>query len=243
MIGKTQAEVAQMMTRFTAAYSQSPPSTPPSTPSHVPPPQSPAPSMNGAPTPPNVEDLRYDPEKYHRDSFAYNQYLTQTQMAQYAAPFASQFADIALRQSKSGTHADVWRRFEPEIMAEIASIPSAQWTVSLLDKAAEIVQGRHWREFAQEEVQRIASTQGFGTERANAPGAPSAPLQGDALDEAWDTDSAYFVKARSEGLTKADLRELMRKLKLAPEAFVKSVTNDSLLATKGGFSRTPARAY
>ena len=50
------------------------------------------------------------------------------------------------------------------------------------------------------------------------------------------------MKARSEGLQKSDIRELMRKLKLQPADFVKSVTNDSLLATKGGFSRTYARA-
>lgn len=219
MVGKTPSEAARMMSQFvtTTRDTYSPP----------PPPRNDSPAL--------------DPNLMYSDPAAYQQQLLSTLNASFqqaTAPLYQQNAQTALSLAKRGRYADVWKRFEPEILGELHGISPAAYNESLLDKAAEIVQGRHWRDFVNEAASALVANGGVGTERGTQPGGDAAPSVGDALDEAWESDNPYFVRAREQKLSKTQMRDFItRNLKQSVKDFVMNVTQEEVIPTARGFER------
>lgn len=241
MVGKTAREVARTATQFVNTASQ---------PSYAPPVTTQVNNGGGtggfaqAPGMPDPNLMYSDPARYQAEMFAYQNAMVQQQLAQAAAPLAQQTVSLVRENARRGKYSDVWKRFEPEILAEVHGIQDPRMhTVELYEKAAEIVQGRHWREFVNAEVERTLANGGMGTERANGGGAaPSSPSSADALDSAWDSDHPYFERVRSTFRTKTEFRDHVRNsLKLPIDTFVNNIlANKTITATSRGFERVSA---
>jgi hypothetical protein len=232
--GKTFEEIVRLTEAI--ANNQSPqPSTP--TPSQAAPMTYP---QGGALTPPDPQLMYTDPAAYQRQYEAYSEARIQAQMAQMASPFAARQAELEKSESKRDPRfASVWQRWEVEIERELMGIPPESRNRALYDKAASIVKANHMDELLGEEVERRMAAGGVGTERGSSAGGGEPQVQLDELEEAWDSDHPYFAKARSEGLTKNEMREWLRKWKIPVSDFVKNVQSENIISTLGGFQRRP----
>lgn len=236
MQGKTPAEVAQLTTSLyqqNLSYQQQP--SAPAVP-HQPAPQPPAAS------PPDPNLIYSDPAAYQAQYDAYVRGLTQSvvqsQMQQYA-PVVNQAAETARELSKLGSHADVWRRWEPEIEMQMQGIPGHLRSKTLYDQAAQIVKANHLDELASERAQQMLAQNDPGTIRANGGVTlPPSTAEGDALDKAWDEDLPYFQGMKREGLSKADVRRFCTQTGQSVEDYVKSAKLGQIIPTKNGFTRT-----
>lgn len=234
MVGKTAAEVARTSAALVtnAATSFERPAAP--TPQY----STPAAAQPGSlPQAPDPQLMYSDPARYQQELFAFQNAALQQTLSQTIAPIYQQNAQFALSSAKRGTYSEVWKRYEPEILGELQNVDRRMWNEPLLDKAAEIVQGRHWRDFAAEEVRRLQEN-GGGLERTSQGGGAPSPSQGDALDQAWESDHPYFVRAREAKLSKSDMRaHIKEKLKLPVDQFVKNITSQQVISTERGFTR------
>jgi len=223
MIGRTASEVAQIAGRTVRDVMNAMPQTPPQPPQAT---QSRA--QNGEPDP---ELLITNPEEYHRQSQAYNRASVDAQVAAYAAPFTQSTSELARDASARDTRwTDVWRRFGPEIDALVATNtvqnPVARTQKSLWDQAAEIVQGRHYRELAAEEVERQrAQPAPSSTVRPSDNGyAPNYTVTStDGLDELFASNDAWAVSAREADMNPTMIREYCAKRNIPVETYIKQI--------------------
>lgn len=199
--------------------------------------------MNYAPSAPQQPDpsLMYsDPALYQQQAFAYQQALFQQQIQSAAAPMMQQSISLTRESARRGKYSDVWKRYEPEILAEVQRVTDPRLhSIELYETAAEIVQGRHWRDFAREEAERMLASGAMGTERSASPGSPfSAPTPSDKLDEAWKSDHPYFERARQNFRTSQEFREhITHTLKRPVNQFVDAILAQEIVSTNRGFSR------
>lgn len=198
-------------------------------------PQQPLAVASGEPDP----NLMYtDPAAYQRQVLSYTQNQMSAQLQAMATPVMEQQSYLAKNASKTDPNvSDVWRRYEPEIEAKLASIPQHLRTKQLYDEAASIVRGAHWRDFAREEAQRLVAT-GSGSERVSSGGAMPAP-QVDALDTFWDTSHPFVDTAKSHGMTKADIRSFLRRSGKSVDQYVNEAQLGTIVRTpNGGIQRS-----
>ena len=102
--------------------------------------------------------------------------------------------------------------------------------------AAQIIRGRHFKELAKAEAEKIVTqpSSGGGTiTGGTAPTGDFAP-SGDALDRFWETDHDFIRSAKANKLTKADLRNAIKETGHTPESYVKMLdSNDMFIAPDG----------
>lgn len=183
---------------------------------------------------PNPDLMYTDARAYQQQLTAYQQSLVQQQLSAVAAPILSQNAEMARELSRRDPEiSDVWSRYAPEIEVELAGIPVYQRNKSLYDKAAEIVRGRHWRDFAREEAERLSAS-GSVTERVGTGYGPSnfAPHR-DSLDEFFDSAHPYVEFARSQGVTKEMVRKQVEGMGTTVEDWVKGAKSGQVISATG----------
>lgn len=194
-------------------------------------------SYNGIPQRPDPDLMYSDPRAYADQMERYQDFKLQQHLNAVAAPVLQSQAAQARHLAKSDPEfSDIWRRYEPEIEAELAGIPQMQRSKELYDKAAEIVRGRHWRDFAREEAERIGATSGFTERGAPAGGTPPAAV-GDPLDTYFESDAPHARFARDNGLTKAQIRAYCKATGTSIEDYVKNAASENLIRTNAGFVR------
>ncbi len=227
MWGKTPQEVAAATQQLvsTSAYAQQP--------------QQYDAQQHTAPTAPNPDLMYSDPGTYQRQLLDYQSQVFQQQLASVALPVMRSQADLARSASKQDPMVShVWNRYEPEIEAELRGIPAHQRSKVLYDKAAEIVQGRHYRELAREEASKLAASSGFMTDRSNNVGDPAQPSQGDALDTFWKTDHPSVRFSERNGVSKAQVRDFCKKMQISVDQYVKNAQIGSLTAGNDKLTRS-----
>jgi hypothetical protein len=134
-------------------------------------------------------------------------------------------------------YATTFSRFGHEIDQEFVRnrVPVQNRTPEAYKMVADMVRGRHWKELAREEAQRLAATHAPGTARSSPDSgfSPETP-QGDALDQAWDSDHPYFKAVRTQGLNKRDIREAAQRQGLAIDKFVNLVQGSNTIIAPDG---------
>ena len=125
----------------------------------------------------------------------------------------------------------MWDRYGPEIDAEIAGVPPWQRSIELYQKASEVVQGRHWRDFVAEEAQRLAGSQSPLERGSGSPAPGMASVPSDPIDALLaDHDSVAVKRMRSQGLGPGDVRSLyVGQMGLTPEQAADYVKNSRTL--------------
>lgn len=216
----------RQMEQFIQTYT--PPATQPQQP------QQPTYSPSATPTPPNPDLLVTDPAEYQRQFMAFSDARVAQQLYQGASPLFKQTATLArMAASRDPEMSDIWSRYGHEIDMEIAGVPEYNRTVDLYAKAAEIVRGRHWRDFVSTEAQRLAAQPGGTLERGSstpAPGTPTTPS--DPIDALFaEADHPAVVKFRNTGVTANDVRNTyVNQMQLTPQAAADMIRNSRTLS-------------
>lgn len=215
----------------------------PQQPAPAPAPQTPAPTpMNMPPQPPDPDLIYTDKAEYNRQLAAYLQNTQLATLQQYSAPFTNNAADTAIHLSKQGRFADVWKRWEPEVMAELASVPRSYWNITLLDKAAQIVRSNHLDEIVQEQAERLAADRGAPITEGSGPGSqPSSPAVL-PLDILFEENHPSIKRFRDAGLSAGDVRAMLPRMKTTEEEYVTNLKSSHIVST-GRFTQVEAGAY
>lgn len=199
---------------------------------------SPAPAQNTVPSAPPAELAYQDPTAWARQYDEYQRWQLSNSLNAYAAPVMAQMSELARAQSQNGQHADVWKRWGPEIELKIASIPREQRTIMLYDQAAALVKADHVEEIARERAEQLAGTSfGAGTERSPSSAVGSNTAASDPLEAAFAGDHPFFAKARAEGLTPARVRTFLEQTGRTVEDYIASATRGSVVVNPAGFVR------
>jgi len=103
------------------------------------------------------------------------------------------------------THADLFRRYEQEILATLQRMPLAQWTPAVIDNAVRFVKGSHFDELLAEHTRTLQSGMGSGMRSTGGGGTLSVPTPqrtpGEQGVERWQQ------RAQAAGITDDQVRE------------------------------------
>lgn len=215
-VGKTADEMVKMTQGLVSSMGQPQPQQAPSASQSPQVPSTPAnggrpmqqygqPQQNAGPQLPDPDLMYSDPAEYQRQWNAYQQFQTAQTVQQASAPFLQSQAQIARDASKRDPErSDVWDSYEPEIMAEMQKLPPQQKaSVDAWNLAVDLVAGRHRRELAQQEAQKLAANRDTGTVSANDPAPdPTAGGSRDAIDELFANDHPAIQRYKDNGISK-----------------------------------------
>lgn len=197
---------------------------------------------------------RPNPDLYYEDPQEYNR-----RMDQYTSAVANQAVSVAAQQfqpmmqnmgqsakqlaKQDADVADVFQSYEQEIVAEMANIPQNQRTVDAWKTAAELVAGRHRKELAQQEAERLAAEQQQPSPTNRQGGGQAAPDERsyrDEIDKFWhnNPDHEYVRFAKQNDVTPADLRSRARAMDMEPAQFVELIRRDAIQASAAGLTAT-----
>lgn len=178
-----------------------------------------------------------DPAEYQRQYDAYIDQRSAQRMQQFAMPFMQNQAELVRNAAiNDPAFADVWKRYGPEVEAELEGIPLEQRTKPMYDKAAAIVRGNHWKDFAREEAEKLAASGiGFTERSTGVAGMPS--VQQDALDAAWESGHPYFEDMKRNGIDRQQIRGMLAKTRTRVEDYVKNAQSGELIVTPSGIHR------
>ena len=202
--------------------------------------QAPAPVTGGLPDP----DLQYsDPAAYQRQLEAYQTGLVRQQMEtmgqQALGPLYQNQAMVNRRMvEQDPSYSDVFSKFGHEVDAQMASVAFEQRTIEAYQWVADRVRGTHWKEFAHDYAADQRQTRDQPTVSASDQPIPGAePSYRDPLDEFWDSDHGYVRNAKSEGLTKNDIRENVGAMGLDVPSYIKAIQAGNVVFGKTGITR------
>jgi hypothetical protein len=196
----------------------------------------------GAPQAPDPELAYQNPTEYARQYDRYSDWRMQQQLAQVGAPVYQQLADMAREQSRTGAHADVWRRWEPEVEIKLAGIPHASRNRALYDQAAALVKADHVEELARERMEALAGAGAPATERAGTAGGAAAGTgansAGDPLADAFASGLPFFERAKQNGLTPDRVRQFLASTGQTAEEYIANAKRGTVVVTQEGFVRS-----
>lgn len=199
---------------------------------------------------PPSQDLFYDnPEEWRRQQEAYQQYQINNSIQQASIPLLQSQAEMAKRASKEGENALIWQRWGPEIEALCAQMPlQLKANPQTWEEAVSIVRGRHYKELAQAEAERLAAGNGHAPMTERGSSTPDAPRGSDMrpLDKMFADNHPYAKRFKDAGLSAADIRARLPKMGYTgPDAeknYVEAVTNSHIVLS-GRESIAQAGAY
>lgn len=190
-----------------------------------------------------------DPDLALRDADAYNRQMQAhfdardqrllSRIEQLAAPMAQTTGLLARNQiSHDPEYVDLFTKYGHEIDLEMQNnnIPPQARTPQAYKVVADMVRGRHYKELARAEAERLMSEGGPGTVRVgSSPGTPHSAEPGDSLDRAWSSGQVgYFESAKAAGTTKQDVREAAKRQGYTIDQFVKLVSGDDFVVAPDG---------
>ena len=251
-VGRTAREVAdiaqQLMT--TIQHGVQPPQPQPTQPD----PQAgwgaaqPTQHYQAAPAPTNVS--MPDPELALRDADQYNRqmaaYMDQRdqrllgEIQKMAAPMAQTTGMLARQQlAADPEYNEIFTKYGHEIDMEMQNnnIPPQARTPQAYKIMADMIRGRHYKELARAEAEKLLENLGPGTVRVGS--SPGTALlgggAGDSLDQAWENPNInYFRSSKAGGLTKTDIRDAAAKQGYTIDEFVKLVSGDDFVVAPDG---------
>lgn len=190
-------------------------------------------------TPPDPDLMISNHREYHQQLMAYNEAVRAQELAQAAQPFVSVTAQLSADASRRDPKwQNVWSRYGPEIESLVAAntqhAPAARASKDLWDQAAEIVQGRHYQELAEDLVQRrMASQPTLERGGSVAGGVPQTPV--DKLDELWQGSSAWVRSCKENDISPAMIRAHCEKRGIPIEDYVAQVQRAGMIRSEKGF--------
>ena len=161
--------------------------------------------------------------------------------AQQFAPYLQSSIDLAsstalgLAQSQ---HEDVFKRYGPEIHAELSKLPRAQWTLDNVKVVVDYIRGRHVNEIAEERARQMIANGESSFRSGGASGLPgSQTIQSNPL-ESEELPAEYRALLRKQGITRDTVREFCRSNGMTEDQWYKMAakTGDAIISegARGG---------
>ena len=190
-----------------------------------------------------------DPELALRDADQYNRQMTAymdqrdqrllSEIQKMAAPMAQTTGMLARSQLASDPeYNEIFTKYGHEIDMEMQNnnIPPQARTPQAYKIMADMIRGRHYKELARAEADKLLQNRGPGTVRVGSdPGSGFTESAGDVLDQAWAKDNiSYFRSSKAGGLTKADVRMAAKRQGYTIDEFVKLVSGDDFVVAPDG---------
>lgn len=194
--------------------------------------QPPSQAAFSSPQPPDPSLIYSNPQAYHQQMEAYNDWKLEQRLSQYAAPLMGNQAATAKWQSQNDPEfGEVWRKHGHKIEAMASRIPAHQLNVEAYNMIAKMVRGEHYTDYVEDRAKALVASGGFGTERAapNA-GMPNAPVS--ALDRLFDPKSEHpqSVRYRTNNTSRNDFLKYCGAMGKDPEAHANEILGGSVLA-------------
>lgn len=190
------------------------------------------PQMNaqngGAPPQPDPQLIYNDPSEYQRQLDAYNRWQTQQTIQQASGPLLQAQANMARDACRRDPeYADVWDAYAPEIDALMQRVPMQNRAdPKSWQQAAEMVAGRHRKELARKEAERLAAEGNLGATisgDATTPGADSGPSR-DAISQLFADDHPAIQKFKEQGISAQKVRSHGVQMGHSPDEYAKILT-------------------
>lgn len=144
-----------------------------------------------------------------------------SQLSPYLQSVADQQATMSYNMAKQAD-ADVFKKYEPEIIGVLQSVPRANWTLDVIKRAVTLVKGSHVDELVAEKARQLEATLDSAMRSTGRAGLNSAssPTESVASGLAKAPDG-WRARAKSVGITEDQIREFCWANETTPEEFFK----------------------
>ena len=143
------------------------------------------------------------------------------QVSPWLATVADQQATMSYTMAKQG-EVEVFKKYEPEIIQVLQSVPRQNWTLDVIKRAVTLVKGSHVDELAAEKVRALEATMAStmrSTGRAGS-GPDSSPRE--TIEERLEKAPPEWVAhAKAVGITPEQVREFCFANDVTPDEFFK----------------------
>lgn len=132
---------------------------------------------------------------------------------------AEQQATFAYNAIKD-KHPDIFRKYEPEVIQVLQSVPRQNWTLDVVQKAVTMVKGSHVEELVTDKVRQLEATMGSAM-RATGRAGPTSDFQTkDTIAERLGkAPQDWQARAKAAGITDATVMEMCQANDMTPEEF------------------------
>jgi hypothetical protein len=119
-------------------------------------------------------------------------------------------------------HADIFKKYEPEIIQVLNRVPRAQWTLDVIQNAVTFVKGNHVNELLAEKTRELEATM-HSTMRSTGRAGSTADSEPTETVSALlaKTPERWRARAQAEGITPAQVYEFCQANDLTPDEFFK----------------------
>jgi hypothetical protein len=126
--------------------------------------------------------------------------------------------------------AEVWSKYGPEIDMTMTNVPiQNRADVNMWRQAAELVAGKHYKELARSEAERLASTADSGM-LSSGSGVGTAPsVSSDPIDQLFAENHPSIQPFKSIGKSAADIRQHALAMGHSSEAYAEMLKNKRTL--------------
>jgi len=163
---------------------------------------------------------------------ANDDYVTQAHLQQAQQQAISQvnpwLQTVADQQATFGynlakrDHADIFKKYEPEIVQVLSRVPRAQWTLDVIQNAVTFVKGNHVNELLAEKTRELESTMYATMRSTGRAGSPTgSPLKETVAESLEKTPEPWLKKAKAAGIGPEEIREFCQNNDLTPDEFFK----------------------
>ena len=143
------------------------------------------------------------------------------QVSPWLQTVADQQASMMYTVAKD-KHADIFRKYEPEIIQTLQSVPRANWTLDVIDRAIKLVKGSHVDEILAERTRILESTMHSTMRSTGRAGlSPDSPMSETVTERLEKTPDAWKTHARAAGITDEQVREFCYANEITPDEFFK----------------------
>lgn len=119
-------------------------------------------------------------------------------------------------------HQDIFRKYEPEIIKVLGSVPKANWTLDVIQNAVTMVKGSHVDEILAERTRILESTMHSTMRSTGRAGlSPDSPIPETVGERLEKTPDAWKTHARAAGITDEQVREFCYANDITPDEFFK----------------------
>jgi hypothetical protein len=184
------------------------------------------------------QEQAVDPDLIYNDAAAYTQqmagYVDQSvrrQIQQGSTALLTPMVTLARdTASKDPAMAEVWSKYGPEIDMTMANVPiQNRADMSMWRQAAELVAGKHYKELARGEAERLAATGDSGMLPSGGSLGGTSPASADPIDRLFIDNHASIQAFKAIGKSSAEVRAHASAMGHSSEEYAEMLKNKRTL--------------
>jgi hypothetical protein len=142
-----------------------------------------------------------------------------SQVSPWLAQVADQQATVSYNISKR-EHPEIFKKYEPEVIKVLQSVPRQNWTLDVIEKAVTFVKGSHVDEITAEKVRALESTMNSTMRSTGRAGMSSdVPLTETVASSLGKTPPQWLARARAAGIDENSVWEFCKATDTTVEEF------------------------